>query len=39
MENVRSFLGFANYYRHFISKYVEIIAPFTYLTKKDVEMQ
>ena len=39
VKDVRSFLGFANYYRHFISKYAEIAAPLTYLTKKDVEMQ
>ena len=39
MKDVRSFLGFANYYCHFISKYAEIAAPLTYLTKKDVEMQ
>ena len=39
MKDVRSFLGFANYYRRFIAKYAEIAAPLTYLTKKDVEMQ
>ena len=38
VKDVRSFLGFANYYRRFISKYAEIAAPLTYLTKKDVEM-
>ena len=38
MKDVRSFLGFANYYRRFISKYAEIPAPLTYLTKKEVEM-
>ena len=39
VKNVRSFLGFANYYRRFISKYAEIAAPLMYLMKKDVEMQ
>ena len=39
LKDVRSFLGFANYYRCFISKYAEIATPLTYLTKKDVEMQ
>ena len=39
VKDVRSFLGFANYYRRFISKYAEIAAPLTYLMKKDVEMQ
>ena len=38
VKDVRSYLGFANYYRCFISKYAEIAAPLTYLTKKDVEM-
>ena len=39
MKDIRSFLGFANYYCCFISKYTEIAAPLTCLTKKDVEMQ
>ena len=39
VKDVRSFLGFANYYRRFIAKYAEIAAPLTYLMKKDVEMQ
>ena len=34
VKDVRSFWGFANYYRRFILKYVEIAAPLTYLTKK-----
>ena len=33
MKDVRSFLGFANYYCRFISKYAEIATPLTYLTK------
>ena len=39
MKDVRSFLGFVNYPRCFISKYAEIATPLMYLTKKDVEMQ
>ena len=38
VKDVKSFLGFANYYRRFISNYTEIAAPLTYLTKKYVEM-
>lgn len=36
MKGVRSFSGIANYYRHFVPKYVELVAPLTYLTKKEV---
>ncbi|KAJ6436365.1 retrovirus polyprotein [Purpureocillium lavendulum] len=32
---VRSFLGFANYYRQFIPKFSNIASPLTVLTKKD----
>ena len=39
VKDVRSFLGFANYYHSFISKYAKIATPLTYLMKKDVEMQ
>ena len=39
VKDVRSFMGFANYYCRFISKYAEVAAPLTYLTKKDVEMK
>ena len=39
VKDIRSFLGFANYYRRFILKHAEIAAPLTYLTKKNVEMQ
>ena len=35
-EGVRSFLGFANYYRRFVQGYAELVSPLTYLTKKDV---
>ena len=34
VKDVRLFLGFANYYCRFISKYAEIATPSTYLTKK-----
>ena len=36
VKDIRSFLGFANYYRWFIPSYVSIAAPPTMLTKKDV---
>ena len=39
IKGVRSFLEFANYYRHFIKGFVAIVAPLTSLTKKDVEWQ
>ena len=39
VKDVRSFLGFAIYCRSFISKYAEVAAPLTYLTKQNVEMQ
>ena len=39
VKDVRSFLGFANYYHRFISKYAKTVAPLVYLMKKDVEMQ
>ena len=38
VKDVRSFLGFANYYRRFVPRYAEVAAPLTYLTKKDIEM-
>ena len=38
VEDVRSFLGFATYYRRYISNDAEIAAPLTYLIKKNVEM-
>ena len=33
-KRVRAFLGFANYYRVFINKFVTTAAPFTALTGK-----
>jgi hypothetical protein len=35
MKDVQSFLGFANFYRHFIKGYSSIVAPLTRLTRKD----
>ena len=37
LKGVRSFLGFANYYRRFVPGYVELASPLTYLMKKDVQ--
>ena len=36
VKQVRSFLGFSNFYRKFIGHYAEITKPLTNLTKKDV---
>jgi hypothetical protein len=35
VKDVQSFLGFANFYRHFIKGYSSIVAPLTRLTRKD----
>ena len=39
VKEVRPFLGFANYYGHFIKDFAAIADPLTSLTKKDVEWQ
>ena len=36
VKDIRSFLGFANYYHRFVPSYASIVAPLTMLTKKDV---
>jgi hypothetical protein len=36
MKDVQLFLGFANFYCHFIKSYSSIIAPLTCLTRKDI---
>jgi len=35
VKDIQSFLGFANFYRHFIFNYSDIVIPFTCLTRKD----
>ena len=39
VKDVRSFLGFANYYRWFIRNFAEIASPLTDLTKKGMPWQ
>ena len=39
VKEVQSFLGFANFYRHFIAQYSAIAKPLTNLTRKDVPIQ
>ena len=34
VKYVQSFLGFANFYRHFIHGYSEIVLPLTHLTQR-----
>ena len=36
VQDVMSFLGFANFYHHFIYSYLEIMVPLTRLTQKDI---
>ena len=35
VKDIQSFLGFANFYRHFIFNYSDIVVPLTWLTRKD----
>jgi hypothetical protein len=37
VKQVRSFLGFANFYRKFIGHYAEISRPLTNLTRKEIQ--
>ena len=39
MQDVRSFLGFANYYRRFVKDFAAIADPLTSLTRKEVTWQ
>lgn len=39
VRGIRSFLGFGNYYRMFISSYTNIARPLLDLTKKDAVFQ
>ena len=39
VKQVRSFLGFANFYRKFIGNYAEIASPLHDLTKKDTPFE
>jgi hypothetical protein len=36
LRDVRSFVGFANFYQHFIQDFSKIVCPLHDLTKKDV---
>ena len=39
VKGVRSFLGFANYFRRFVQSFAAIADPLTSLARKDVEWQ
>ena len=35
IKDIQSFLGFANFYKHFIFNYLDIVIPLTHLTRKN----
>ena len=35
VKDIQSFLGFTNFYCHFIFNYSDIVVPLTWLTRKD----
>jgi len=35
VKDIQSFLGFTNFYRHFINNYAGVSAPLTHLTRKN----
>ena len=37
VKQVQSFIGFANFYRHFIINFSETVTPLTCLTRKDTK--
>jgi len=39
VRDIQSFLGFANFYRHFIFNYSDIVVPLTRLTRKGIPFQ
>ena len=39
VRDIRSFLGFANYYRQFVKNFVSVVGPLTDLTQKNVPCQ
>ena len=39
LRDIRSFLGFANYYRRFVRNFAAVANPLTELTKKDIAWQ
>ena len=39
VKEVQQFVGLCNYYRQFIKEFIEIAAPLTHLTRKDVDFQ
>ena len=36
VKDIQSFLGFANFYKHFIFNYLDIVIPLTRLTRKNI---